>query len=251
MSLKAYEQRGFTPLEMRAPGRASRGFLTGFTLIELLVVIAIIALLMGILFPVLRKAKELGKDVVCRNNLRQIGLAANFYAGEYNLFIPRSAEWGGDIKPWFQLFMPFLAQRPVGGDYRSVKIFRCPSYPDKEQTVCFVVNGWGGQSSGGWRMQGTPTRLTDCHRPASTIYLADNEDGPWRTIIKKVTDRDVTRCDVFYPSHLPDSENHDIVRGRRVARARHKNGCNCLFLDWHVEWIAAQEMTTEMWSFEE
>ena len=231
---------------------ARRGFTRlkcgGFTLIELLVVIAIIALLMGILFPVLRKAKAQGKDVVCRSNLKQVGLAANFYAGEYEMFIPRSAEWGGKIKPWFQLFMPYLAQKAVNDDYRTVKIFRCPSYPNKEQTVCFVVNGWGGDGiSGG--MQGTPTKLTDCPRPASIIYLADNEDGSWRTIIKKATDRDVTRCDVFRPSHLPDSENHDIGNGRRVARARHKNGCNTLYLDWHVAWVAAEEMTVDMWNY--
>ena len=67
----------------------------GFTLIELLVVIAIIAILMGVLFPVFRKAKEQGKDIVCRNNMRQIGLAAGFYAEHYDLQIPRSAEWGG------------------------------------------------------------------------------------------------------------------------------------------------------------
>ena len=222
----------------------------GFTLIELLVVIAIIALLMAILMPVLRKTREQGKDMVCRNNLRQIGLAANFYAGEYGFLIPRSAEWGGDIKPWFQLFMPFLSQRAVSDDYRSVKIFRCPSYPDKRQTVCYVVNGWGNDSDGGWRMQGTPTMLTACKKPALSIYLADNEDGPWRTIITKATDRDVTRCDVFRPSHLPDSDSQDITGGRRVARARHKNGCNCLFLDWHVEWMAAENMTVEMWNFE-
>jgi prepilin-type N-terminal cleavage/methylation domain-containing protein/prepilin-type processing-associated H-X9-DG protein len=223
----------------------------GFTLIELLVVIAIIALLMAILMPVLRKAREQGKDMVCRNNLRQIGLAANFYAGEYAFLIPRSAEWGGDIKPWFQLFMPFLSQRAVNDDYRNVKIFRCPSYPDKRQTVCYVVNGWGSDGNGGWRMQGTPTRLTACKKPALSIYLADNEDGSWRTIITKATDRDVTRCDVFRPSHLPTSDNQDIVEGRRVARARHKNGCNCLFLDWHVEWIAAEEITVEMWNYEQ
>ena len=221
----------------------------GFTLIELLVVIAIIALLMGILMPVLRKAKAQGKDVVCRSNLKQIGLAANFYAGEYDLFIPRSAEWGGDIKPWFQLFMPFLAQKAINDDYRTVKIFRCPSYPNKEQTVCFVVNGWGGDASSGG-MQRTPTKLTDCPRPATIIYLADNEDGSWRTIIKKATDRDVTRCDVFRPSHLPNADSQDITGGRRVARARHKNGCNSLYLDWHVAWVAAEEMTVDMWSFE-
>jgi prepilin-type N-terminal cleavage/methylation domain-containing protein/prepilin-type processing-associated H-X9-DG protein len=223
----------------------------GFTLIELLVVIAIIALLMAILMPILGKARQQGKDIVCRSNLRQIGLAANFYAGEYAFLIPRSAEWGGDIKPWFQLFMPFLSQRAINDDYRNVKIFRCPSYPDKRQTVCYVVNGWGNDGSGGWRMQGVLTRLTACKKPALSIYLADNEDGPWRTIITKATDRDVTRCDVFRPSHLPTSDNQDIVEGRRVARARHKNGCNCLFLDWHVEWMAAENMTVEMWNFEQ
>jgi prepilin-type N-terminal cleavage/methylation domain-containing protein/prepilin-type processing-associated H-X9-DG protein len=225
----------------------------GFTLIELLVVIAIIALLMAILMPVLRKAREQGKDIICRNNLRQIGLAANFYACEYSLFIPRSAEWGGNIKPWFQLFMPFLSQRTLNDDYRSVKIFRCPSYPDKRQTVCFVVNGWANNQSGDgdWHMQGTPTKLTACKKPALNIYLADNEDGSWRTIITKATDRDVTRCDVFRPSHLPDSDDQGIGSGRRVARARHKYGCNCLFLDWHVEWMAAEKMTVEMWNYDQ
>ena len=230
---------------------ASTAVRVGFTLIELLVVIAIMALLMGILFPVLRKVREQGKDVVCRNNLRQIGMAANFYAGDNALYIPRSAEWGGDIKPWFQLFMPFLSQRAINDDYRTVKIFRCPSYPDKAQTVCFVVNGWRNEGNNGWGMQRTPTKLTDCARPAETIYLADNEDGSWRTIIKKATDRDVTRCDVFRPSHLPSSDSQDITGGRRVARARHKNGCNVLYLDWNVGWMAAEEMTPEMWTFDE
>lgn len=223
----------------------------GFTLIELLVVITILALLMGLLFPVLHQAREQGRDVACRSNMRQIGLAATFYADHHDLYIPRSAEWQGDVKPWFQLFMPFLAQKPAGDDYRTVEIFRCPSYPDKEQSVCFVVNGWGGQTRGDYRAQRLPTKLTDCHRPAFTIYLADNEDGPWRTIIRSATDRDVTRCDVFYPEHLPSSDSQDIVRGRRVARARHKNGCNVLFLDWHVAWMAADEMTEDMWRFDD
>jgi prepilin-type N-terminal cleavage/methylation domain-containing protein/prepilin-type processing-associated H-X9-DG protein len=222
----------------------------GFTLIELLVVIAIIALLMGILMPVLRKAREQGRDVVCRNNLRQIGFGANFYADHYDLYIPRSAEWGGNIKPWFQLFMPYLAQKPIDDDYRNVEIFRCPSYPDKEQTVCYVVNGWGRRNNNSSNMQRVATKLTDCKGPASTIYLADNEDGWWRTILKSATDRDVTRCDVFQPEHMPTSDIEAISGGRRVARARHKKGCNVLYLDWHVGWMAAEEMTVDMWSFE-
>jgi len=51
----------------------------GFTLIELLVVISVIALLMGILVPVLGKARGTAKRVYCEANLRQIGVAFRAY----------------------------------------------------------------------------------------------------------------------------------------------------------------------------
>lgn len=51
-------------------------------MIELLVVIAIIAILMGILMPALRKAKEQAQSVSCRGNLKGYTLAMAMYAQE-------------------------------------------------------------------------------------------------------------------------------------------------------------------------
>jgi prepilin-type N-terminal cleavage/methylation domain-containing protein len=51
----------------------------GFTLIELLVVIAIIAVLISLLLPAVQAAREAARRSQCRNNLKQIGLAAHNY----------------------------------------------------------------------------------------------------------------------------------------------------------------------------
>ena len=53
-----------------------------FTLIELLVVIAIIAILMAVLMPALKRAREGGKRAACLSNLKQLTLAWNMYADE-------------------------------------------------------------------------------------------------------------------------------------------------------------------------
>jgi prepilin-type N-terminal cleavage/methylation domain-containing protein len=56
----------------------------GFTLIELLVVISIIALLIALLIPALRSAREQGQRAVCLSNLKQLTLAWTAYAEEHD-----------------------------------------------------------------------------------------------------------------------------------------------------------------------
>ena len=65
-----------------------------FTLIELLVVIAIIALLVSLLMPSLKQAKELAKQSMCLSNMRMAATAMPQYADEHEGWMPPNAVHG-------------------------------------------------------------------------------------------------------------------------------------------------------------
>jgi prepilin-type N-terminal cleavage/methylation domain-containing protein/prepilin-type processing-associated H-X9-DG protein len=67
---------------------ATKSLRRAFTLVELLVTIAIIAILAALLLPALASGKAQGRRVACLSNLRQMGIAIQSYASDFNGSIP-------------------------------------------------------------------------------------------------------------------------------------------------------------------
>ncbi len=247
------EKRGvFSPLEIKFCNSADRRFAAAFTLIELLVVISIIALLMAILMPALNMAKQQARGIVCRSKLGEIGVAANMYADDNDQEVPRGTNIAAvsNDRMWFMLFMPYLAvtKRDFGQRYDpfgDMNIYRCPSYPNKEQALCYVINNWEFEGKNDFEGKSAnedkPAKLTLYRHLSRTIYIADNEAGPWRKIIREMGDRGTGEADIQHVSHLPSSDEEvNAALGRRIARRRHGKGYNALYFDGHTGHVSTK-----------
>lgn len=97
------KRQGFTPLEIhKTKGRHELPgpFLTGFTLVELLVVLGIISMLMGMLLPVLEKARRQAQMVLGIKNQRDIVNAVTLFAADNDGQYPESVATVGFEPHW-------------------------------------------------------------------------------------------------------------------------------------------------------
>ena len=111
----------------------SRYFKKGLTLIEILVVIAILALLIVVLLPSLRRAKEQAVRVVCGSNLHQIYSASAAYASENKGYFPYRTPNSHWLPHQMRLYSHDLNEffiKPYMGPTKE-KIMFCPGKIDK------------------------------------------------------------------------------------------------------------------------
>ena len=117
---------------MRQPPPAAR---RGFTLIELLVVISIIALLIGILLPVLAGARQSAQRVTCSSNLRQLGIIVSLYTNDNDDLYPPArpiplpfAAFNNVDPPLYVTLRPYVE---IGTPPETAGVYRCPD----DQTI--------------------------------------------------------------------------------------------------------------------
>ena len=214
-----------------------------FTMIELMVVIGIIAILMTMLLPALKGAKEMAKRSKCAGNLRQIGLANAMYFNDfgvhsthftYDQTINGSGYWaceGGKGHVLYEYLPDVIPGRTSINNKGVSSNYACPAVDAIRNTTTFTIGAnvdlfGGSYPTSTWGTIATfwdpYTRWRTAYRircPSEVGHYADIKSTTWQLI----------------------SYNTDF---------RHSSSINVVYLDGHTDSVRLYPASRSFWTTE-
>jgi prepilin-type processing-associated H-X9-DG protein len=220
-------------------------------LIELLTVVGIIAVLAGLLSPVLSRAKSRARLTQCGNNVRQIGLASSLYVSDHAAF-PVFAEYQRGPAP--STFWPDRLQAYTRNSWTGDGIYRCPSYPEANRPGVFTASTWsppkgsydmngfglsvlgtlgiGGQITGSMRTNWLPCAESKVVSSSQMVAYGDVIMG------LDYSGSGYFGFTLYHPQRTagkPEQVEARTRKSRLLEARRHQGRFNVVFVDDHVE----------------
>lgn len=250
-----------------------------FTLIEVLVVVAIIALLIAILLPSLRRARDGARATVCGCNLHQLGVAQVMYASEHKDYL--APPEGGATTWWHSYLKKYLANTSAPTkEGQESKSLMCPvtkivdrkppseyfiagtadhawkSWVDPnpaagfnfEGAASYGINGWaqpGGYFASIFKDSGYFFTKIDYARPPSNAAIF--ADSIWAAGLPQDTDMPPT--DLYTGDGVTrDDLNRNKIGMNRFCIDRHSKAVNVAFLDGSTRRILLGDLWRLKWN---
>ncbi|MEP0844454.1 MAG: prepilin-type N-terminal cleavage/methylation domain-containing protein [Phycisphaerae bacterium] len=236
----------------------------GFTLIEVLVVVAIIALLISILLPSLKRAKEVSRRTVCLSNLHQMGVGMVPYAQDHKGLLPQKGSFSyyiAEYTRWHQTLNTIAdkdldSKVPINygmlyGKYtgKDLNLFYCPNvyeghanHPQYgahtflDRTVKLTFGGYSYAAPVTQAVQPGKTAIPSPRYDAKGPYPEDIWDEVYRSWVsdKRLGLRD-TPQNMNWRPRRHQALMSDILVGE--GKTRHMGGVSSLFSDFHAKFV--------------